>query len=252
MTNDFKNMIRQVATQQHILIIIVIVLALLISVVLWGRFELNSFFYPTPPSMPPVVSETTEELLAQFQTVLEKRAPEVLRSLQPGLSENQIFELEKKGGFTLSADLHALYRWRNGSKGYQKVLIPVHRFVPLEEVVANRIAVENDIKKSTFVQRAFGYIFAGHMKTWVHILDDSCGDGYFYDPDRAGSSGVFFYHSMEGMYYVFFPSLQNFLKGAIKCYEQGIFIVKDEGANLDEDYERATKVWNRLGCSTSQ
>jgi cell wall assembly regulator SMI1 len=202
--------------------------------------------------MPPVVTETTEQLLMQLQTVLEKRAPEVLRSLQPGLSEKEISELEKKGGFALSEDLNALYQWRNGSKEYQKDLIPGQRFLPLEEVVAKRIAIEDDIKKATFVQRAFYYVFAGHTKTWVHILDDGAGDGYFYDPDRSGASGEFFYHFAESGHYVFFPSLRNFLKGAIECYEQEIFIVKDGGANLDADYERAMKVWNSLGYSTTQ
>jgi cell wall assembly regulator SMI1 len=251
MTNGFENMIRQVAKKYRILIIILIVLFLLIVVVTWGRFELKSFFYPKPLSMPPVVSETTEQLLVQFQNALEKRAPIVLQSLQPGLSENQISELEKKGGFTLSSDLHALYRWRNGAKGYQSVLIPGQRFLPLEEAVAKHIAIEDDIKKATFAQRIVDAIFVEYTRPWIPILDDGFGDGYFYDPDRSGTSGVFFYHLMEDGYYVFFPSLRNFLKGAIECYEQEIFIVKDGGAKLDADYEREMKVWNRLGCSTT-
>jgi cell wall assembly regulator SMI1 len=224
----------------------------LIAGVLVGRSALLSFFYPRPGKLLPVVSETTEQLLMRFQSVLEKQAPEVLRSLQPGLSEEKITELEKKGGFTLSADLHSLYRWRNGSKEYQKNLIPGQRFLPLEEVVAERVALKEELKAVSFAQRTFYAVFAGYRKTWVHILDDGAGDGYFYDPSRSGTSGEFFYHLAEGGYYVFFPSLRNFLKGAIDCYEQEIFIVKDEGANLDEDYDRAMKVWNNLGYSNIQ
>ena len=252
MTNDFKNMIRQVSMKQRFLIISLIVLALLIAVVLWGQFELKSFFYPKPAGMPPAVSETTEQLLMQFQTVLEKRAPEVLRSLQPGLSENQIIELEKKGGFTLSADLHKLYRWRNGSKEFKNVLIPGQRFLPLEEVVSERASMKDELKTVSLIQRVFYYVFAGYRKAWIHILDDGAGDGYFYDPDRSGQFGEFFYHLAEDGYYVFFPSLRNFLKGAIDCYEQEIFIVKDGGADLDADYSRAMKVWNSLGYPNTQ
>jgi len=238
--------------KRRMLITTVVVLAVLIAGVLVGRSALVSFFYPRPGKLPPVVFETTEKLLMRFQFVLEKRAPEVLRSLQSGLSDEQISELEKKGGFTLSSDLRDLYRWRNGSKDYQKNLIPGQRFLPLEEVVAKRAALKDDIKTASLIQRVFYYVFAGYRKTWVHILDDGAGDGYFYDPGRSGTSGGFFYHLAEGGYYVFFPSLRNFLKGAIDCYEQEIFIVKDEGSNLDEDYDRAMKVWNNLGYSNMQ
>jgi hypothetical protein len=239
--------------KQSTLIRTIVALALLIILVTFaGRFELKSFFYPKPLSMPPVVSETIEELLARFQTVLEKRAPVVLQSLQPGLSENQISELEKKGSFTLSPDLHALYRWRNGSKEFKNVLIPGQRFLPLEEVVSERTSMNNDLKTASLIQRAFYYVFAGYRKTWVHILDDGAGDGYFYDPSRSGKTGVFFYHFAETGDYIFFPSLRNFLKGAIDCYEREIFAVKDGGVNLDENPFKARKVWNSLGYSNTQ
>jgi len=111
--------------------------ALLVAGLLGCRLVLVSFFYPKPKTMPPVVSATTEQLLLQLQSVLEKRAPEVLLSLQQGLLDKQISELEAKGGFILSPDLRAFYKWRNGTTNSTQVsLIPGHRFLPLEEVVA--------------------------------------------------------------------------------------------------------------------
>lgn len=249
MTNVFKNILRSVQERRIYLIAALIVFVLLVAAIRWGRSELNSFFYPSPENMPPVVYETTEQLLAQFEKVLAKEAPLVLRSLQPGLSQEQIIELENKGGFRLSADLRKLYQWRDGMKNKRRDLIPVYRFVPLEEVVDSRIAIEKDIKRATFIQRIIGDTFAGHMKTWVHILDDGSGNGYFYDPQRAGTSGIFFYHSMEEGYYVFFPSLRNFLKGAIECYQQDIFNVKDNGVTLNADFAREIAVWKHFGRS---
>ena len=54
------------------------------------------------------------QLLAGLQATLETNAPLVAQSLQPGLSDAQISELETQGGFRLSGDLRALYRWHNG------------------------------------------------------------------------------------------------------------------------------------------
>jgi hypothetical protein len=109
MTNDFENLSQQEQTKKGIFIVLsvfALLIALSVAVAIWERYEINSGFYPNPKSMPPVVSETTEQLLEQLGGVLEKKAPAVLQSLQPGLSEKQIIELEKKGGFTLSADLY--------------------------------------------------------------------------------------------------------------------------------------------------
>lgn len=235
-------------SKRRILIAIVIVLALAGGVSI-GHLAILSFFYPEPENMPPIVSETTEQLLMQFQAVLKERDPEVLRSLQPGLSEGQIFELEKKGGFTLSSDLRELYQWRNGSKDFQNDLIPGKTFLPLEKVVAERIAIRDQLKAASLSQRVAFFVFAEYTKTWVHILDDGAGDGYFYDPERIGTSDVFFYHMMEDGYYIFFPSFRNFLKGAIECYEQEIFTFNSASDRLEGDYYRSMKVWQSLGSS---
>ncbi|MEW6304044.1 MAG: SMI1/KNR4 family protein [Verrucomicrobiota bacterium] len=223
-------------------------IALLVVGLFAGRFALRSFLYPKPGQMPPVVAESTERLLEQLQSVLEKRAPAVLQSLQPGLSDKQIDELQAKGGFSLSPDLRAMYRWRNGSKSD---FIPGHRFLPLEDVVAERDALASQNKAASWGGRMFYAAFAAHREPWVHILDDGAGDGYFHDPVR-GKSGEFFYNMGEASYYVFFPSARNFLKGVIDGYEQEIFKVKDGGKDLDEDFEQAMKMWHRLGAANAE
>ena len=87
---------------------------IIVGLVLAAPSIQRSFFYPKPRSLPPVVSQTTEQLLTRLQTVLETNAPIVAAALQPGLSDAQIVALELQGGFRLSDDVRALYRWHNG------------------------------------------------------------------------------------------------------------------------------------------
>jgi len=203
----------------------------------------RSFFYPKPRSLPPVVGETTVQLLARLQATLETNAPLVAQSLQPGLSDAQISELETQGGFRLSGDLRALYRWHNGMPTNSTVgLLPGQRFVPLDEVVAERALMR---QQSSVAFR----VFAGHRKSWLHILDDGAGDGYFYDPERTDAQGAFFFHFAEVGHYIWFPSLRNFLSGVIECYQTQAVKVATDGKSLDEDSGRTEKIWRRLGKS---
>ena len=205
---------------------------------------MRSFFYPKPRGLPPVVSETTEQLLARLQKMLETNAPVVARSLQPGLSDAHISDLESQGGFRLSSDLRALYRWRNGFPTNSTIgLLPGHRFVPLDEAIAARALMR---QQSSMAFR----VFAGHRKGWLHVLDDGAGDGYFYDPERSETEGAFFFHFAEAGYYVWFPSLRNFLSGVIGCYQTQAVKVAGDGKGLDEDALRTEKIWAQLGKST--
>lgn len=196
-----------------LLIACAVVTIVVVAVMLAGPSMQRAFFYPKPRGLPPVVGDTTEQLLARLQTTLETNAPIVAQSMQPGLSNRQISHLEAQGGFRLSDDLRALYRWHNGMGTNSAVgLLPGQRFVPLDEVVASRMRMH---QQSGVAFR----VFAGHRKQWLHILDDGAGDGYFYDPQRTDAQGSFFLYFGEGAYYVWFPSLRNFLSGVIECYQ---------------------------------
>ena len=203
----------------------------------------RSFFYPKPRGLPQVVAETTEQLLARLQATLETNAPVVARALQPGLSDVQISELETQGDFRLSGDLRALYRWHNGQPTNSTVgLLPGQRFVPLAEVVAERALIGPQSSVAFTV-------FAGHRKSWLQVLDDGAGDGYFYDPERPDAQGAFFFHFAEVGHYIWFPSLRNFLSGVIESYQTQAVKVATDGKSLDEDSDRTEKIWSRLGKS---
>jgi hypothetical protein len=220
-------------------------LGIVAALILAGPALQRSFFYPKAKDLPPAVSQDVEQLLARLQAAIETNAPAVVQALQPGLSEPQISALEAQGGFRLSSDLRAFYRWHNGM-GTNTILglLPGQRFLPLEQCVAERALVGQ--------QRGAAFaVFAGHRKSWVHVLDDGAGDGYFFDPERTDATGAFFYYMAESGYYVWFPSFRNFLSGVIECYEARCVRLSGDGKSLDEDGPGTEKIWQRLARASA-
>ncbi len=237
--------------RKKVIVTSALIAAGLILLLVVGAFALRSSFYPKPRGLPPVVDQTTQDLLARLQLVLEKRATPIALSLQPGLSDAEITGLEAEGGFRLSDDLRALYRWRNGMRpGSNAELLPGHRFVPLQEAVSERAAVRGQVQSMSVRQRAAHSLFAGYRKNWLTVLTDEAGDGYFFDPKRTEKEGAFFCHFAEASYYVWFPSLRNFLAGAIDCFESGAVQLGVGKARLDEDAQKTQRIWSRVATNS--
>jgi cell wall assembly regulator SMI1 len=228
-----------------------IVVLIVVGLILAAPSIQRSIFYPKPRSLPPVVSQTTEQLLARLQTVLETNAPMVASALQPGLSDAQIAALESQGGFRLSDDLRALYRWHNGIARTSTVeLLLGQRFVPLDEFVQEQSLVGPQVMSWSGVQRAAFFVFAGHRKGWIQVFDDGAGDGYFYDPKRTDAEGAFFNYFSELSDYLWFPSVRNFLAGVIECYESCAVRTGADGKSLNEDFDHTQKIWERFAKSS--
>lgn len=224
---------------------------LLVVLVLGGftlRYLQRAFFYPAPGPMSEIVPEEIGRAIARFEAAISAHAPGVLSSLQPGLSDAEIASIESRYRLRLTDELRAFYRWRNGSAAEVTAeLVPGHRFVPLEEAAITRAALRQQVSEQPFVQRLAYYVFAGHRTHWLTVLDDLCGDGYFYDPARRRKGGSFFYHFAEIREYAFFPSFANFLVGAAECYEIGIY--RTGASRTSEDYERSAELWVRYASS---
>jgi cell wall assembly regulator SMI1 len=233
---------------------LLIVLGVLAFVVLMVPQGVRRFFYPPAPPMPPVVSKSVAQILAELESAMKRKAPHVLDDMQPGLSDEEITTLERQAGIQLPEEMRVLYRWRNGCRSQDPRLtgpIPGHRFVPLAEALGLPVVLSNQVARATVAQRtAFG-IFAGHRKSWITLFDDGCGDGYFFDPKRKLKEGAVFYCFAEDGSYVFFPSVGNLLAGAVKCYETGAFSWKEgpSGPGLDEDFNQTRRIWDEFGSS---
>jgi cell wall assembly regulator SMI1 len=213
------------------------------------RFLLREFLYPRPAILPASVTDGVGTALRRFESALAKHAPEVLRGLQPGLSDEEISAVQSKHNIRLTDELRALYRWRDGSlAGLQVQLIPHMRFVSLAEAAWMRDQTRSDVAGQGLAQRMMFELFAGHRKGWLTVLDDGSGDGYFYDDSRRGNAGSYFYCFAEDNTYRFFPSIANFLIGAAECYESGIYR-HDKSGTLSEDFERSHSLWRRYASS---
>jgi cell wall assembly regulator SMI1 len=219
----------------------------------WAQARMRSFFYPLAPPMPAVVSEPMAEILNRLESILKTNAPQVLAGLQPGLSAGDISRLEQQYQVQLPDDIRAIYQWHDGGRSTTNYVgddfIPIHRFVPLEEMLAEK-ALEGK-GPATLVQRAAYRIFAGQRDSWFCLFSDGVRDGYWFDPKRKPSEGAVFYTFTEDNTFVFFPSPKNLMAGIAKCYEQGAFRMKFNTSppQLDEDFEKARKIWEEFGAS---
>lgn len=232
---------------------IVIAVIVLVGLGILARAGLRSFFYPMAPPMPAVVSEPMPEILARLESILKTNAPQVLAGLQPGLSVGDIARLEQQYHVQLPDDIQAIYQWHNGARHSTNYVgddfIPIHRFVPLEEMLAEKAAEGKG--PATLLQRAAYRIFAGQRDSWFCLFSDGARDGYWFDPKRKPSEGAVFYTFTEDNTFVFFPSPKNLMAGIAKCYEQGAFRVKPASSppQLDEEFEKARKIWEEFGAS---
>jgi cell wall assembly regulator SMI1 len=230
-----------------LIIVAAVAVGAMAALILAGPALQRAFFYPKPHGLPPVVSQSVEQLLAHLQSALDTNLPIVAQVLQPGLSEAQISAQEAQGGFRLPGDLRALYRWHNGMATNATLgLLPGQRFLSIEECVGERAMMRQQTGAAPSAQRTAFSVFAGHRRSWVHVLDDGAGDGYFYDPERTEAEGAFFYYMAEGGYYVWFPSFRNFLSGVIECYESHCVRLSADGRSLDSDASGMEKIWQHL------
>jgi hypothetical protein len=123
--------------------------------------------------------------------------------------------------------------------------IPGHWFVPLSEALLLRDQMARETRTLPLTQRLVHASVAGHRMGWLHVLDDGCGDGYFYDPARRGREGSFFYTFTEDRQFHYFRTLGDFLAGVMECYKSGIYRAGAD-AQVEEDFKKSFSLWSRF------
>lgn len=202
---------------------------------------------PITPRTEPLVSDSAEVLLDRYEQLLSERAPKVLAALQPGLTDPEITALETKHSIKLTPDLRALYRWHNGiPRTTLLAAFPNHRFPPLDEVFAERAAVQADVKKQSALQRLTIAAFVGQRINWLPILPDNFGDGYFFDPSGTATQGKFLYSMLENPPPIYYPSFRSYLAELLEGYETGVYRFDASGA-ATADFAALTKLRLRYG-----
>ena len=242
---------------QKIGIVTFIAIVVAIAFGFWADKKAQTFFYPLAPPMPPVVDTPMPEILGHLESVLKTNAPQILAGLQPGISADQISRLEQQYHVQIPDDIKAIYEWHDGAKRTTNSFvdfIPIHHFVPLEDMLAEKTDEANAASTATPAQRAAYRFFAGQRDHWYCLFDDGSGNGYFFDPTRKPTEGALFCVFVEYNDFTFFPSAKNLMAGIAKCYEQGAYRVKPGTATLqlDEDFDQSTEIWKKFGASNQE
>jgi cell wall assembly regulator SMI1 len=249
---------------QKIGISIILGIIVIIMGVMWAEKKVltflpsQTFLYPLAPPMPAVVDESMPEILAHLESVLKTNAPQVLATLRPGISPDQISQLEQQYHVQLPDDIAAIYEWHDGAAAMSTTnyldFIPIHRFVPLEEMLSEKDDETKGQATATPVQKAVSRTLTGFRDNWYCLFDDGTGNGYYFDPTRKPAEGAVFSGYVEDNDYTFFPSPKNLMAGIAKCYGQGAFRIKpgSEPLQLDEDFDQAAKIWKEFGAGNQE
>lgn len=186
--------------------------------------------YPRPTSLAPATRTPLKELLSQYEGVISELSPAVHTTLQPGLSSEQLDDLQNQHGINLSADIRVLYSWKNGSSGHTSVF-PFYRFVPLSEALEARTHFSKGPQnKSADVKEVYGD-WLSFRYSWLCVLDNGCGDGYFYDPDRQKEASSFFHTFHDDVGYAFYPSVGNYVQQLLELHRLGCLTADEMGVS---------------------
>lgn len=204
------------------------------------------YHYPKANNMPPVVEQSMESLLKRLEDILTEKAPSVASAMQPGLSAEEIDQLEVKYGVELSEDVRLLYQWHNGiAWNSGPTITPLHEFYPLEYSLERRAEGAHHFNASDArIKRMMEPILP-----WLPLFQDAGGDGYYFDPERSPEEGAVFKNFLEVGSYTFFPSMKNVIAGLIACYEEDCYFVGSDG-RVDGDFEKADQIWRKYGQSS--
>lgn len=196
----------------------------IVTVAIWyAGTSFRRSIYPLATELPDPPDIALSEVLQQLDQRIEEHAPERFAALQSGLSKEEISAIEREYGLRLTDDLRQLYQWHDGiDLEAGQTLFGIHQFYPLEDVAKTRVASEQELARTTFVQYAFYWVFCGHQKPWFELFPDGAGDGFFVDPTRKPCHGSVFYNFNEDREYNFYPNLASLMLAISECYDAGL------------------------------
>jgi cell wall assembly regulator SMI1 len=237
MSQIIRRSFRKKITMRKTFLIIMAVLAIAGFI-----YFLSNLFYgagqaPIPASLPPVVDESMDSLLQSLESELEKHRPDVIQSLLPGITPEELEHAEALLGQAIHPEMQALYRWHNGLANGDE-LFPGYGFWSLEN------AIQTNQEFALKYQEKGVSLLMAHEKNWLTLFPDVAGDGYYYDPMRTYENGCIFYIFRESNYYRYFPSVKNLLKAIVDCYQNGVY---PQGA--DPNFEVEEQIMDKYGVA---
>ncbi|EMI15841.1 beta-1 3-glucan synthesis protein [Rhodopirellula maiorica SM1] len=206
--------------------------------------------YPQPTKLAERTDVPLSQLLAQYEQVLLRVCPDAHAALQEGLSQQQLEALEREYDITLTDELRTLYSWRNGSAPSPGIdAFPYMRFVPLKEALDARNYLRNPDESKSSEVRELQDAWLGFRYSWVGVLENGAGDGYFYDPNRRHDESCFFYTVHDDIGYMFYPSVGNYFEELLELDRRNELSGDDTGVKQDSKwtYSEEKEFLNRFG-----
>jgi len=210
----------------------------------------NGEAYPRPTELADRTTAPLSQLLDQFEKVLLRVCPDSHAAFQPGLTSEQIDALELEYDITFTDELRTLYSWRNGSDPAKRVdAFPYMRFVPLREALDARDYLRTPGESKSNTQRKMQDAWLAFRYSWVGVLENGAGDGYYYDPDRRNEESCFFYTAHDDIGYMFYPSVGNYIEELLELDRRNQLLGDDTGVIQTSDltYDEEKDFLNRFG-----
>ena len=174
---------------------------------------------------------------------LEKNAPELMKSLQKGATDEQFETAEKALGISLPDDLKALYRVNNGQDSEGGYLFDGYRLLSLEDMVDEWTVWKNLLDSGEFKETKSepddGVSSDWWHPKWIPITSMDSGDHHCLDlaPTQGGESGqiIEMWHDSPERPRVAASFAEWILKYA-EGAESGDFVYSDEyGGMVNKD-----------------
>jgi len=156
----------------------------------------------------------------------------VVHKLQPGLSPDELAVRESTLPFTLSRELEALYRWRNGTRVEEGDLLGEAYFFPGFYLLSLDEAVQ------TYAERRGSRQWKAH---WLPVFADGGGDFYVVPcgTKKIDATEVIGFIHGEPEQTVEYESLAAMMQTIDACYAGGAFFLDDDDElEVDDDKQR--------------
>lgn len=206
---------------------------LLIARAMIGALPSAEAMYPPSPSdLPACVSTPLPELLVKYEKLLVELGVDVQSDLQRGLTDGELDAIEVQYQFKLTEDIRQLYKWHNGTpETCGTEVFPWGRFLPIDDSL--KIKNLPNTHPDPEVQKLHAQMLA-FRQSWIPVIEDASGNGFYFDPDRSTQSSSFFYHAHDDIPYYFYPCVGNYIQSLIDMHAQGQLIYNNQSIQVTE------------------
>jgi hypothetical protein len=205
---------------------------------------IDEMYPPSPKDLPVSLATPLPELLIEYEGVLKALGVDLETSFQKGLTDSELNALEEKYACELSSDIRELYKWHNGTPIANTIeVFPSGRFLPIDYSLESKASPPPD-KRDPEVIRWSEEMLA-FRKSWIEIIADGSGNGFYYDPDRITHSSSFFHNYHDDVPFDFYPCVGNYIQSLIDHNEAGNLKTSEFGIQFT--YEEETSYVNRYG-----